>query len=84
MSKVKRLMIYFTEDEMLELRKLMEEQKHSSEQSLIRQTIRDHLHIELPVKAFNTDALCPFCGPYGQLVEDKNSKRYCLNCQNKI
>ena len=84
MSKVRHLMMYFTEDELQSLKELTEKQKRASVQSFIRQTLRDCLKINLPIEDFHTDAVCPKCGPYGQLVEDESGKRYCLNCQYRI
>jgi hypothetical protein len=80
MGKVKRLMMYFTDENLKALNKEAKKQGHPSVQALIRQTIRDNLNMELPITDFHTDVLCPQCGVAGQLVKYSDEKISCLNC----
>ena len=71
--------MYFSEDTLEALKKEAKKRDHTSVQNLIRQIIRENLRMELPIKNFQTDALCPQCGTAGQLVEYPK-KVSCLNC----
>jgi hypothetical protein len=80
MGKVKRLMMYFSDENLKELNKEAKKQGHPSVQALIRQIIRDSLDMELPIIDFHSDVLCPQCGVAGQLVKYSDGKISCLNC----
>lgn len=80
MGKVKRLMMYFSDENLKALNKEAEKQGHPSVQALIRQIIRDSLDIELPIIDFYTDVLCPQCGVSAQHVKYSDGTISCLNC----
>jgi hypothetical protein len=80
MGKVKRLMMYFSDENFSALQEEAMKRGHPSIQSLIRETIRETLEIDLSIADFLTDALCPQCGVAGQLVKQVDGKVTCLNC----
>ena len=80
MSRVHRVMMYFSEENLVALKAEIEKRNLPSIQSLIREIIRGNLGMELPIMDFRTDALCPQCQTEGQLVEYFKGKIHCLNC----
>ena len=80
---VKRFMMYVTEDNYEELKKVASNRNLSSVQMLIRELISEHLKIVSKIKIFETDVMCPQCGSDGEIVEDYEENRYCLNCGNR-
>jgi uncharacterized metal-binding protein YceD (DUF177 family) len=80
MSRVHRVMVSFSEENLVALQTETEKRNLSSIQFLIREIIRENLGMELPIVDFRTDELCPQCKTEGQLVEYSNGKIHCLNC----
>ncbi len=72
---IKRFMMYVTDENFKALEE--EAMKRSlSVQALVREVIGECLGI----KSFENDVTCPECGSDGEIVEDFEGKRYCLNC----
>jgi len=76
---IKRFMMYVT-DENFEALKEEALKRSLSVQALVREVICECLGIKSLIKSFENDVLCPKCGSDGEIVEDFEEKRYCLNC----
>jgi hypothetical protein len=72
-------MMYVTDENFKALEE--EAMKRSlSVQALVREVIGECLGIKSSIKSFENDVMCPECGSDGEIVEDFEGKRYCLNC----
>jgi hypothetical protein len=49
-------------------------------QALVREVIGESLGIKSKIRIFESDVMCPECRSSGEIVEDFEGKRYCLNC----
>ena len=77
---LRRFMMYVTDETYEALEKEAIKRDLSSVQNLIREVVGQSLGIKSDIKTFQSDVLCPECGSDGEIVEDVEGKRYCLNC----
>ena len=77
---IRRFMMYVTDETYEALEKEALERNLSSVQNLLRAVVGENLGIKSNIKTFESDVLFPECGTDGEIVEDYDGKRYCLNC----
>jgi len=78
--RIRRFTMYVTDETYEALEKEALKRKLSSVQNLIRVLVGETLGIKSKIKTFQSDVLCPECGSNGEIVEDIEGKRCCLNC----